>query len=79
VSDIVVNLIDGDSINVSIAEPQPINVTLSPDEPIVVVTVAEQGPEGIPGANGTVILYGTGDPPSPVGLANGTLYIKHEV
>ena len=78
-SDIVVNLVDGDEINVSVANPAPIVVSIAPDEPIAVVTVAEQGPQGIPGTPGTVILYGTGDPPSPVGLADGTLYIKHEV
>jgi hypothetical protein len=47
VSDIIVNLIDGEQINVAVADAQPINVAIAPDDPILVVTAAEQGLPGL--------------------------------
>ena len=37
----------------------------------------DKGDKGDDGVDGTMILSGTGDPPSPSGLADGTIYIKY--
>ena len=37
----------------------------------------DKGDKGDDGVDGTMILSGMGDPPSPSGLADGTIYIKY--
>lgn len=76
-SDITVVIEDGENTTVVIENDEDIIVEIQPEEITTVVTVAEQGPEGIQGSPGTIILYGTGDPPDPTGLPEGTLYLRY--
>ena len=41
------------------------------------VIIGQVGPTGPAGVDGTLILSGTGDPPDPTGLDDGTIYLKY--
>jgi len=41
------------------------------------IIIGQVGPTGPAGVDGTLILSGTGDPPSPIGLDDGTIYLKY--